>query len=217
VPDPWEVLGLTPGAPLAEARAARRRLAKQLHPDAHAGRDPQERAALERRMVSVNQALAAIVAERGPSETRRPGAAAGAGERRGPPVPGPAGDEHDGADDGTFSMEALPVRAFEELFVAAYALGEVLDDDEPYLLDVYLRLPEPCFCRIELVPDAGASTVTLSVASAEGHAVPPVTAVRDALIAELDALWTREGPATESRVTGSAARPTTGRWPAGPC
>lgn len=197
MPDPWQVLGLAPGAPLAEARAARRRLAKQLHPDAHAGRDAKERAALERDMVSVNQALAAIVEARVAAGGRQAGASPSPRDRRPEAAPADraprpaerAGLQRDEHDEGSFSIEALPVRAFEELFVAAYALGEVLDDDEPYGLDIYLETPGPCFCRIDLAPDAGASTVTLTLASAEGHAVPPLAAVRDALMAELDGLW----------------------------
>lgn len=37
--DPWSVLGLQPGAPLAEARRAYRRLSRLLHPDALPGDD----------------------------------------------------------------------------------------------------------------------------------------------------------------------------------
>jgi len=37
--DPWTVLGLLPGAPLAEAKRAYRRLSRRLHPDASPGDD----------------------------------------------------------------------------------------------------------------------------------------------------------------------------------
>jgi hypothetical protein len=62
VTDPWTVLGLAPGASIVEARAARRRLAKQLHPDMHVAVSPAERVELARRMVLVNLALAEVEA-----------------------------------------------------------------------------------------------------------------------------------------------------------
>jgi hypothetical protein len=196
VPDPWEVLGLSPGAPLSEARAARRRLAKELHPDAHAGRDPAARAALERRMVSVNQALAAIVAASAASSrapARRDAPAAPPGRTR-PRAPADEGRGHEAGEDtdvATLGLDVLPVRAFEAVFLAAYALGEVLDDDEPYRLDVFLRAPRPCFCRFDIVPDAGGSTVALSLSPADDDVMPSVASVRDLLVAELEALGMR--------------------------
>jgi hypothetical protein len=180
--DPWEVLGLPPGASLAEARAARRRLAKQLHPDVHGARPDAERAELERRMTVVNQALASLVAgDRSPS----PGA-------HGPAGKGAAADHHPAAaapgDDDTLTIEALPVRAFEALFVVAYGIGEILDDDEPYGLDLYLPIPSPCFCHVAVAPQAGGSIVTLSLAAPDEGLAPPVGPVRDLLVDELNVL-----------------------------
>jgi hypothetical protein len=57
--DPWAVLGLAPGASVAEARAARRRLAKQLHPD---------RSGDGAAMVLVNRAVAEVEAGAEPVE-----------------------------------------------------------------------------------------------------------------------------------------------------
>ncbi|MEZ5216771.1 MAG: hypothetical protein R2715_09340 [Ilumatobacteraceae bacterium] len=51
-------------------------------------------------------------------------------------------------------IEALPVEAYEALLVVATWIGEVLVDEPPYLLDVHLHEPRPCWCRLELVPDA---------------------------------------------------------------
>jgi hypothetical protein len=195
VTDPWQVLGLSPGASVSDARAARRRLAKQLHPDVHGARRPEDRADLERRMTTVNEALAAVIAA---ISTAGASAAPGSGAPYfGAPVPPePRGSSGHpavaaGADDGTVCIEALPVRAFEALFVVAYGLGEILDEDEPYCLDLYLPVPDPCFCHLDLVPDAGGSIITVSVSAAEGADAPPVAAVRDLLVAELDALAER--------------------------
>ena len=162
VNDPWAVLGLDPGSSMEEARAARRRLAKLLHPDLHGSeRDAQ--------MSLVNQALAAI-------------------EAAGPPPPVPAASA--AADDDTsFSIACLPAEAFEALFLAAYGLGDILVADEPYLLEVYLWEPVPCFCRLALVPEAGGSIVTVDISpAADGLNVPEPGAVIGVLIAELKAL-----------------------------
>ena len=76
--------------------------------------------------------------------------------------------------------------------MVAYGLGEILDEDEPYRLDLYLSMPEPCFCHLDVVPDAGGSIVTISVSAAEEADAPPVAAVRDLLVVELNALASRE-------------------------
>ena len=91
-------------------------------------------------------------------------------------------------DVPSFTVEALPVETFEAMLVVASWLGEVLDDDPPYRLDTYLYEPLDCWCRLEVVPDAGASTVSLAVAGLDGSPTPDVLAVRDAWVANLNAL-----------------------------
>jgi hypothetical protein len=88
----------------------------------------------------------------------------------------------------TFTVAALPVEAFEALFVVGYGLGEILVADEPYNLELYLAEPLACFCALSLVPEAGGSIVTIEVTGADGGEAPPVGAVRDVLIAELAAV-----------------------------
>jgi hypothetical protein len=176
--DPWEILGLPPGASVAAARAARRQLAKQLHPDLHTLAAPADAKALSSRMTIVNEALAEI--ER--RESKPPPVAA---EAPFPPVPAPGADP----DDDSFSVGWLPAEAFEVLFLAAYGLGDILVADEPYLLEIYLPEPGPCFCRLTLVPEAGGSIVTVDIsAAADGRNVPAPAAVIRLLIAELNAL-----------------------------
>jgi hypothetical protein len=208
--DPWAVLGLGPSSSLDQARAARRRLAKELHPDLHSGRPAAERAELARRMTQVNLAVAeleaAVPVERRGSD---PGGAGGAGRAPGAgqagtggpvsPAPGPRtrprGPEGDrprpaatAVDSDSFALDALPVEAFEAVFLAGYALGEVLVADEPYALELYLPGPAPCFCQLSLVPEAGGSMVSLDLAPAEGVDPPDVPAVRDLLVSELNDL-----------------------------
>jgi len=178
-PDPWVVLGLAPGASLEEARAARRRLAKELHPDLHGD---QERAG---RMTLVNQALTQIeagwsappeLAAAEARETTPPGTAEGGAARVFP------------ADSDSFSLDWLPAEAFEALFLAAYGLGDILVADEPYLLEVYLAEPA-CFCRLTLAPEAGGSLVTVDVSPpADALAAPETAIVIGVLVAELNAL-----------------------------
>lgn len=91
-------------------------------------------------------------------------------------------------DMPSFVIEALPVEAYEALLVVASWIGEVLVDDPPYLLEVHLTEPAPCWCRLDLVPDAGSSTVSLTVAPVEATGAPPVDDVRDVWVANLNRL-----------------------------
>ena len=64
----------------------------------------------------------------------------------------------------------------------------MLVDDPPYQLDVVLEEPYACWCRLDLVPDAGATTVSLTVAGT-GHTAPPdIDDVRDLWVANLNQL-----------------------------
>lgn len=203
--DPWQVLGLRRDATLAEARAARRRLAKQLHPDLHGASSAAEQAALAVRMTVVNGALAQIEAAAGvaePAGPEVPGAVpTEAGESRhrdATRVPETSPPENAGrpeavtggfVDAESFSVERLPAEAFEALFVAAYGLGDILTADEPYLLELFLTEPVPCFCQLHLAPEAGGSLVTVDVSpAADSVPAPDVGAVIEVLVAELNAL-----------------------------
>jgi hypothetical protein len=171
-PDPFGVLGLAPGASADDIRAARRRLALEHHPDR--GGDPAVMRALNAAFVA---AMAAVTADRAPAAS----------------APRVAPDEPRGAhpsrphrverDEPSFVIELLPVEAFEALLVVASWIGEVLVDEPPYLLEVHLHEPTPCWCRLELVPDAGASTVSLVV---DGPL--PAEVVRDLWIEQLNRL-----------------------------
>lgn len=179
--DPYAVLGVAPDATEHELRLARRRLAMDLHPDRAGGR-ADATAAMQRLNEAFERALAAVGREAGPvpSSTAPPVDVVVA------PVPRPGGRlAHDVA---SFTIEALPVEAFEALLIVASWLGEPIDDDPPYRLDVVLGEPYGCWCRLDLVPDAGASTVALTLGSIDGRPVPDLDAVRDAWVAELNAL-----------------------------
>ena len=132
---------------------------------------------------AVDAALAALAA-RSDRSAPPPGDRSRSGRRRRPAPPSGGGVRH---DHPSFTIEALPVEAFEGLLVVAAELGEVADEDPPYLLEVLLSTP-PAWCRLELVPDAGASTVSITTARVPGHATPDVDDVRDTWIRALNRL-----------------------------
>jgi hypothetical protein len=196
--DPFVVLGLTRAASIADVRAARRRLAFDLHPD---------RGGDEVAMQTVNAAFEACIAHLtgrrpladpaasgAPAPPAPPGAAPRA-RREPPPVQwGRRGSrpriEYDAP---SFTVDALPAETFEALLLVAGWIGEVLDDDPPYLLECHLHEPRPCWCRLDVVPDAGGSTVSITVATPAGEDLGTtdltfVELVRDVWVEQLNQL-----------------------------
>ena len=190
--DPFQVLGLTREATLMEVRAARRRLAFDRHPDR--GGSPDD-------MRDLNAAFDAAVAH---LTGRRPLPDAGVETPDAPPqrsqrvapqrTTGPRSSlrrrgqwvgrmQH---DMPSFTIDALPAEAFEALLVVTSWIGEVLVDDPPYALEVHLYEPTPCWCRLELVPDAGSSTVSLFVAPVDTAPAPLLDDVRDVWVHHLN-------------------------------
>jgi hypothetical protein len=88
----------------------------------------------------------------------------------------------------SFTIDVLPVEAFEALLVVTSWMGDVLVDEPPYLLETLLHDPALCWCRLDLVPDAGATTVSLTVAGVDGEPTPDPEAVRDEWVANLNRL-----------------------------
>lgn len=176
--DPYEVLGIARGAPLEEVRRARRRLARELHPDVHPGAGE--------RMAEANMAFEAIVRElvaQAGKDAQDPATAEEPAGRA--PVPADA-------DEAELLVAALPAEAFELLYLAMAELGDVLVADEPYLLEGVVFEPGPCLCAIGLIPEAGGSIATLTVRPLPrraGQLEPPTAvAVAAALAAAAEAL-----------------------------
>ena len=183
--DPFATLGLDADASRADVRAARRLLAMTHHPDQ--GGDPA-------RMQAINEAADAAllmvdtaILSDGSERRTSPATAESGGADHSTPHTGERRSSI-ARDVPSFTVEALPVETFEAMLVVASWLGEVLDDDPPYQLDTYLYEPFDCWCRLDVVPDAGASTVSLAVAGIDGAPTPDVIAVRDAWVANLNAV-----------------------------
>lgn len=184
--DPWQVLGLPEDAPGEAINEARRRLAKLAHPDVGGSVESMQR---------INQA-----AEQALRSATVGKAARSAGSDPYPSSPGPRDQSRH--DHPSFTVEVLPVDAFEGLLVVASWLGDVISDEPPYVLEVALVDPIRGWCRLDLVPDAGASTVSLVVAAEPGYPMPDIDVVRDLWIdglnridwVELDGGPTRQRP-----------------------
>lgn len=173
--DPFATLGLdAAAATAADVRSARRELARTLHPDI--GGDA---AAMQVVNAAAAEALRQIA--RPPDPVDPEASTVETVE---------AADEWVGTtrDVPSFTIEALPVEAYEALLVATAELGEVEDDDPPYVLRTLLSEPIACWCQLDLVPDAGASTVSVSIAAVEGHRLPALVDVRNAWIGALNGL-----------------------------
>ena len=90
-------------------------------------------------------------------------------------------------DCPSFTIDVLPVEAFESLLMAAAELGDVIDDDPPYRLEVMMFRPNDDWVVFDLVPDAGSTTVTISI---DGRPSQPIEAIRDIWINALNGLQT---------------------------
>ena len=145
----YQLLGVTRASTVSEIVAARRVLAREFHPDR--GGDPQH-------MALINLACDAIIASRGeqssePLSTNKSQTS----------VPGPPARvvvTKFSEDRPSFTINALPVVAYEVLLLAARVLGDVSSDEPPYLLEVQLEDPPLTWCQLEIVPDAGSSSVS---------------------------------------------------------
>ena len=165
--DPYATLGVAPDATLDELTAARRRLAMQLHPDR--GGDGGAMQVVNRAFDDAVQRLGAPAPSPAPARKARPSRSVD-------------------YDWPSFTVDVLPADAFETLVVVSAWMGEVLVDDPPYVLETFLRDPSPCWCRLDLVPDAGATTVSLTVAGVDGEPAPDPEDVRDVFVANLNRL-----------------------------
>jgi len=86
-------------------------------------------------------------------------------------------------DISSFTIDVLPVESFELLRVAASTLGQLIDEDCPYMIEFTLESSRhedvgSGWCRCDVVPEAGGSMVHLTI----GGTSTPVENVRDEII-----------------------------------
>ena len=186
--DPFVELGLDRTATAEDLRAARRRLALELHPDL--GGDGT-------RMQRINVAFDRAMTEVGSPADATPTRTATAPE---PSAPG--GTPHTASRFGSaerrsvrgeweaaaFVVELSVPEAFDALLVVTSWIGELASDEPPDALDVLLAEPSPCWCRLELLPEGRATSVSMLVAAAADEPAPPLVEVRDTWIAHLNQL-----------------------------
>ena len=168
--DPFLVLSVERGASADEIRRAWRERARSVHPDV-GGTD----AAMQELNEALHSALAYVdvvsiaTVSSSPLLVRR--------ER----------------DVSSFTVDVLPAECFEALLIVAGISGAISHEEPPYQLEFSLHDSDVTgalngWCRCDLVPEAGATTVSLLVGtetSAEGISVEEV---RDYLVANLNAI-----------------------------
>ena len=145
----YELLGVTRSSSVSEIVAARRVLAREFHPDR--GGDPQY-------MALINLAFDTIIASH--SEQSAELISTTQTETSEPDVTARDVMTRFSIDRPSFTINALPVVAYEVLLLAARVLGDISSDEPPYLLEVQLEDPPMTWCRLEIVPDAGSSTIS---------------------------------------------------------
>jgi hypothetical protein len=143
----YELLGVNRESTPHEIVAARRILAREFHPDR--GGDPQH-------MALVNLAFDTIMASRAEPLIE-------VSQVDETPICAPDQSSRFVVDRPSFTINALPVVAYEVILLAARVLGDVSSDEPPYLLEVQLEDPPLTWCQLEIVPDAGSSTVSFIV------------------------------------------------------
>ena len=180
--DALRLLELPASATGREVAEARRRLAKQLHPDVGGS---------EQQMQRLNDAVAVVMRS---LVGHLPGPATAPGPPSRPQGAGRPVPRRARADHPSFTVDVLPEQAAVGLREAARALGRPVADEWFGEIDVVLRSP-PCWCRLSLLPEGASTAVTLTVAPVGRVPPPDLDEVRDAWIAALNELdWDRIAP-----------------------
>jgi hypothetical protein len=85
-------------------------------------------------------------------------------------------------DVSSFTIDCLPVEAFEALLIASSWHGDVAIDESPYVLEMVVRDPFACWVRFDIVPEAGASMVSITVSAISGQRRVSAEEVRDLFV-----------------------------------
>lgn len=162
-----------------DLRRAKRALLFESHPD-HAGRTESDTKTSIDEVLASYDFLMSVLADKSNSQLLKD-------------LITSSSSEHQYARDlPSFTVNALPVDAYHLLFVAAHELGEVVEEEEPYFMVVRMSHPTEYWCEIDVVPDAGASTVSLSATRCDNAtgALVDIIAVRDLWVHTINGLQT---------------------------
>jgi hypothetical protein len=91
-------------------------------------------------------------------------------------------------DTASFTVAVLPVEAFEALRLVVLSIGDLVDENPPYSVEFLVRQEPVTWCRCDLVPDAGSTTVSVAVEPAADEPWVRVEQMRDVLVGELNRL-----------------------------
>ncbi len=171
----FEILGINSDADESEIRRAWRDKASSLHPDVGGTHND---------MVRLNDALKTALDNVQSPEQKKPQTTPHTTPKR--------ARGFVATDMSCFTIDALPVDAWHLLYVTANHCGPIIDEEEPYLLefllsDTSIETFASVMCRCEIVPEAGASTIHLSLFSEHGN-VGGVEIVRDLLVSTINEL-----------------------------
>jgi len=172
-----QILGLDSRATHEQIREARRALSLVHHPDR--GGDPET-------MALINRAADELLAD---SSNQNPSTSSTSTTTFTEQVPESGVERVVVVDRPSFTIDVLPVVAHEVLALAVASVGEIMDDDPPYVLEFVVigatRIDDRIWCRADIVPDAGSSTVSLST---EARFTNELERLRDLLVREINAL-----------------------------
>ena len=168
-PDPFSVLSVDRTATAQEVRQAWREKARILHPDV-GGSDSA--------MQELNEALRNALELVGIPEVMKTASPVLVRRER---------------DVSSFTVDVLPAECFEALLVVAGISGAISHEEPPYQIEFSLHDSGVSgalngWCRCDLVPEAGATTVSLLVGTEETSTGVSVEEVRDYLVANLNAI-----------------------------
>lgn len=187
--DPFAVLGVPSDATEVAVRLAWKEKARTCHPDA-GGSDE----AMQEINEALRQVLIAIAAssntDDGLRSAQRPSSSHddGVGREGSKNAEEKTHWARTSRDVSSFTIDCLPVEAFEALLIAASWHGDISIDESPYLLEMVMRDPFSCWIRFDIVPEAGASMVSVSVATARGERPVSSEAIRDVFVDSLNTL-----------------------------
>lgn len=173
VDDPFRILGIPSGSDEKEIRAAWRDKLRASHPDA--GGHHEE-------AVRINQALVEAL-----------GVARAPNTREGPKKNDFSSRRRTSQDLSSFTIDVLPVECWHAIEIVAGLCGSILIDEPPYLIeftmhDSGLDQAADLWCRCEMVPEAGATTVHITFGTNTARSTLSIEEIRDFLVNSLNEL-----------------------------